>query len=80
MADEAPKSEVAPKTVQMPRTVHELRTGPKPEQMIEPKTMITEAVAKEHKLDSKEVDRLVDTGAIELVDVLKGCPDADRVR
>jgi len=72
MADEAAKPDAAPTTVKMPRTVHELRTGPKPEQMIKPKTVITDSIAQEHKLDSKEVDRLVGAGAIELVEVLKG--------
>jgi hypothetical protein len=71
MADEADKP-AAPKTVQMPRTIHELRTGTKPEQMIEAKTIITDEVAKQHKLDSKAVEHLVGTGAVDMVDVLKG--------
>lgn len=74
MADEttqqATKS-TAPKTVQMPRTVHQLHTGPKPEQVIEPETIITDDVAKQHKLTEKGIEALVTSGAIELVDVLK---------
>ena len=72
MADEAQKTDTAPKAVKMPRAVHQLHTGPKPEQVIEPGTLITDEVAKKHKFDDQQLGRLQDAGAIELVDILKG--------
>ena len=75
MADQADtetaKPGTAPKTAQMPRTVHELVTGPKPDQVIASGTFIDDDVAKTHKLTAKEIDRLVDKGAVELVEVHK---------
>lgn len=70
MADE-PQTASTPKAVQMPRTVHELLTGPKPEQKLAPGTLLTDDVAKLHKLDGKTVDALKTSGAIEMVEVLK---------
>ncbi|WP_267396562.1 MULTISPECIES: hypothetical protein [unclassified Sphingomonas] len=76
MADENPNPPAAkssaPKKVQMHSSVHQLHTGTKPENVIEPGTIITDEVAKEHKLDKKALDALTDSGALELVDVLKG--------
>ncbi len=61
-----------PQNVKMHRAVHEVLTGPKPEQKIEPGTLITDEVAKEHKLDAKALTALTDSGALDMVDVLKG--------
>jgi hypothetical protein len=60
----------APKMVQMHRAVHEIATGPKPENKIEAGTLLTDDVAKEHKLAEKDLKALTLTGAVELVDVL----------
>lgn len=71
MADTPPEASTKPTIVKMARTVHELVTGSKG-QKLEPETFLTDDVAKEHKLDSKTIDALVATGAVELVDVHKG--------
>lgn len=68
MADEAK----TPTMTSVPRAVHELRTGPKPEQTVAPGTLITEEVGKQHKIDGKTIEALTASGAIELVEVLKG--------
>jgi hypothetical protein len=62
----------APKMVKMPRARHELVTGPKPDQKIDAGEMITDELATKHKLSDKTLASLVETGAVELVDVLKG--------
>lgn len=71
MADEANATAKVTK-VKMPRAVHELRTGPKPEQMIASGTIIDDELAKKHKLGSDELKALEKSGAVELVEVLKG--------
>jgi len=68
----APAKTTAPKAVKMHRAVHDLRTGPKPENMIEAGTIITDEVADEHKLNDKALEQLTDSGAVDLVEVLKG--------
>ncbi|MBB4154172.1 hypothetical protein GGQ80_002082 [Sphingomonas jinjuensis] len=60
-----------PKTVEMHRAVHELQTGKDDDSKILAGTLITDDVAKAHKLDSKALDRLIETGAVDLVEVLK---------
>lgn len=72
MADKAPAAASAPKTVEMPRAVHEIVTGPKPENKIAAGTLLTDDILKTHGLDDEAVLDLVDTGAIDQVDVLKG--------
>ncbi len=69
MADE---TETAPtqKLVEMPRAVHELRTGKAAADVIEPGTVITEAIATRHKLDTKTLKALVATGAVDIAQVL----------
>lgn len=67
-----PAKTAAPKMTKMHRAVHEIATGPKPENKIEAGTLLTDDVAKEHKLAEKDLKALTDTGAVELVDVLKG--------
>lgn len=75
MADtlpEAAKADTIPTIVKMARAVHELKTGKKADEHIAPGEFITDAVAKKHSLDTKAVDALVSSGAVELVDVHKG--------
>lgn len=70
MADEAAKPTAKPKNVKTPRAVHELVTGPKPENKIDAGEIITDDVAKANKLDDKAIKHLIETGAVDLVDVL----------
>lgn len=72
MAETTTTAKSGPKIVQMPRAVHELITGPKPEQKIDAGDFIDDAVAKENKLDDKAIKSLTASGAVELVDILKG--------
>lgn len=70
-ATDVPKA-AAPTMVSMPRAVHELVTGPEPDAKIDAGTLITDDVAEEHGLEIEQLAALVASGAIELVDVLKG--------
>ena len=70
MADEATAPAAKPKNVKTPRAVHEIVTGKKPDEKMEAGEIITEDVAKAHKLSDAAVERLIDTGAIDFVDVL----------
>ncbi|MBD8548009.1 hypothetical protein IFT82_14840 [Sphingomonas sp. CFBP 8760] len=68
MADE---TETSPqKMVEMPRAVHELRTGKGPGNVIVPGTIITDAIAKKHKLDDETMLALIATGAVNVAEVL----------
>ncbi len=62
----------SPKMTKMHSAVHEIVTGPKPENKIEAGSLLTDEVVKEHKLAEKDLKALTETGAVELVDVLKG--------
>jgi hypothetical protein len=70
MADEAAAPAAKPKNVKMPRAVHEIVTGKKSDEKIDAGELITDDVAKEHKLSDAAIERLVATGAVALVDVL----------
>lgn len=74
MADTPPdaNTDATPTMVKMARAVHELKTGKKPGEVIAPGEFITDAVAKKHSLDTTAIDDLVDRGAVERVEVLKG--------
>lgn len=75
MADEtnqAAGKTAAPKKVEMQRTVHEIVTGAKPDDRIDPGTLLTDDVTKKHKLDADTVKALTASGALETVEVLKG--------
>lgn len=69
---ETAEAGAAPREVKMPRAVHELRTGPDADDKIDGGTIITEKLAGEHGLDETDLEKLLDAGAIELVDVLVG--------
>lgn len=67
-ADDAPNG---PTYVEMHRAVHELRTGTKADEKIKAGTVITNAVAKAHKLSDDDLTALAKTGAVAMVEVLK---------
>lgn len=71
-ADETADTSAAPREVKMPRAVHELRTGPEEDDRIDGGTIITEGLAIAHALGEADLKKLLDAGAIELVDVLVG--------
>ncbi|WP_294354050.1 hypothetical protein [uncultured Sphingomonas sp.] len=71
-ANQAAAKTAAPKKVEMQRSVHEIITGPKPENVIEPGTLMTDDVTKKHTLDAKSIKALTASGALETVEVLKG--------
>lgn len=70
MADEAAAPAAKPKNVKTPRAVHEIVTGKKADEKIDAGEVITDDVAKAHKLDDKAILRLIETGAVDVVDVL----------
>ena len=71
MADNEAAAKGGPKTVQMHRTVHELITGKGVDERIDAGVILTDEIAKKHKLDAKALDALTGKGALDLVDVLK---------
>jgi hypothetical protein len=69
MADETETASTQ-KITKMPRAVHELRTGKGKTDVIEPGTVITDAIAKKHGLDAETLKALKATGAVDVADVL----------
>ncbi len=69
MADETEAASTQ-KLVKMRRAVHELRTGKAKTDVIAPGTVITDAVATKHKLDEETLKALVETGAVDMAEVL----------
>ena len=69
--DGGTKDEDQPTESKMPRARHELVTGPDVDDKVAAGTLITDEVAQLYDLDDKTIARLVASGAIELVDVIK---------
>jgi len=69
MADETEAASTQ-KITKLPRAVHELRTGKGKTDVIDPGTVITDAIATKHKLDADTLKALVATGAVDVADVL----------